>query len=441
MAGDLFESDTGSEPAEEPGLDAPLAERMRPRTLDELEGQSGILGEGCLLRDLIEKDRLSSLILWGPPGSGKTTLARVVARRTGAHFVPFSAVTAGVADVRRIIKEAKHRRRLSGVRTILFVDEIHRFNKAQQDAFLPHVEAGVVTLIGATTENPSFHVNSALLSRCRTDVLRALDEDALGRILDRALADEERGLGPRRVTVDEKARAFLLATANGDARSLLNALEAAVAGRPGPEVTIDLETAAQAVQRKAIQYDRAGDQHYDVISAFIKSMRASDVQASLYWLARMIEGGEDPLFVARRMVIFASEDIGLADPRALSVAMAVKEAVHFVGLPEGTLALTEGVVFLASAPKSRQIVGAWSAAAQDVRDLPDEPVPLHIRNAPTGLMKELGYGEGYGKIQQYLPGKLTGRVYYRPGTTGFEPQVGRRMEDAERARRAAEESS
>jgi putative ATPase len=432
---DLFGPESRDANADEPGPDSPLAERMRPRTLDDLVGQSEILGEGCLLRDLIERDRLSSLILWGPPGSGKTTLAHVVARSTGAHFVSFSAVTSGVAEVRLIIKEAKHTRQLTGERTILFVDEIHRFNKAQQDAFLPHVEAGVVTLIGATTENPSFQVNSALLSRCRTVVLGALDEEALGRILDRTLADEERGLGLRKVTVEEKARAFLLAAANGDARSLLNALEAAVAGRPGPEVVIDLETAAQAVQRKAVHYDRAGDEHYNIVSAFIKSMRASDVQASLYWLARMVEGGEDPLFVARRMVIFASEDVGLADPRALSVAMAVKDAVHFVGYPEGTLALTEGVIFLASAPKSRRVTSAWHEAVQDVRDLPDQPVPLHIRNAPTELMKELGYGKDYGKIDQYLPEKLTGRVYYRPGGTGFEPQIGKRMDEAKRSRK------
>jgi putative ATPase len=439
---DLFGAGPGAERHDELAADAPLAERMRPRDLDEVEGQGEVVGEGKLLRDLIEQDALPSLILWGPPGSGKTTLAHVIAGRTGARYVPFSAVTSGVAEVRRIIAEARHEKRLRGARTILFVDEIHRFNKAQQDAFLPHVEAGTVVLIGATTENPSFEVNSALLSRCRVVTLAALDDEALGRILDRTLADTERGLGARKVTVEDDARRFLVASADGDARSLLNALEAA-AGRPGPEVTIDLRTAEQAVQRRGLLYDKDGEEHFNLISALQKSIRSSDVQAALYWTARMVEAGEDPLYVARRLVRIASEDVGMADPRALSVALAAKDAVHFLGPPEGHLALAEAAVFLATAPKSNALETAWGRVLADVRETLTEPVPLHLRNAPTRLMKDLGYGKGYqyahdfeGGIvdQEHLPERLVGRVWYEPGDAGAEREVRRRMEDRERRR-------
>ncbi|HEU5424393.1 MAG TPA: replication-associated recombination protein A [Nitrolancea sp.] len=413
---------------------APLADRMRPRTLDELVGQERLIGPGTLLRQAIEQDRLSSLILWGPPGSGKTTLARVVAGITRAHFVQLSAVMAGVADLRREIAEARDRLGMHGERTILFIDEIHRFNKAQQDAILPQVEDGTVTLIGATTENPSFEVNSPLLSRSRVLVLKALDDDAIGQLLDRALVDTERGLGSEKLTLAPEARAALVNLANGDARFALNTLELAAVG--AVDGVIGVEQIAAAADVRSGSYDRAGEAHFDTISALHKSIRGSDPDAALYWLARMLERGDDPLYVARRLVRAASEDVGLADPQALAVTLAAQQAVHFLGMPEGQLALAEAAVYLATAPKSNTLYQAYGAAVRDVQSTRNEPVPLHLRNAPTRLMRELGYGRDYRYAhdydealveQQHLPDNLVGRVYYQPSSRGYEREIGERL--------------
>ncbi len=398
----------------------PLAARMRPRTLDEFVGQDSLLGKGRALRAAIERDATPSMILWGPPGSGKTTLAQIVARATGAHFEGMSAVSAGVADLRRVVGEARARRRV-GRQTVLFIDEIHRFNKAQQDAVLPYVEDGTVTFIGATTENPSFEVNSALLSRARVFVMQPLSDDEIGRIMDRALEDRERGLGALGVGIDDEGRRLLVSLANGDARAALNALEFAseTATARGDERTIDAPLVREAMQRRGSQYDRAGDMHYDTISAFIKSVRASDADASLYWLARMIDGGEDPLFIARRLVILASEDVGLADSNGLQVAVAAQQAVHFVGMPEGFFPLAHATLYLATARKSNAVGRAFSAAMDDVQQTRNDPVPMHLRNAATGLMRQLGYGQGYhyahddyDVVQLNLPPALSGRRYY-----------------------------
>jgi putative ATPase len=354
---------------------------MRPQSLDEFVGQEKLLGEGRVLRRAIESDALPSMILWGPPGTGKTTLAEVIAHTTGAQFERLSAVTSGVADVRRVVAQAQARRRF-GKRTVLFIDEIHRFNKAQQDAVLPYVEDGTIGLIGATTENPSFEVNSALLSRARVFTLQALSDDEIGQIVDRALNDPQRGLGAMELRIDDDARSTLIDLANGDARSALNALEFAAASalrRDGVRL-IDRQSIEEAMQRRIPSYDKAGDSHYDTISAFIKSMRASDEEGALYWLARMLEGGEDPLFVARRLVIFASEDVGLADGSALSLAIAAQQAVHFVGMPEGHYPLAHATLYLARAPKSRGVGEAYQAALQRVQTERNEPVPLHLRN-------------------------------------------------------------
>ncbi|HET9097233.1 MAG TPA: replication-associated recombination protein A [Candidatus Baltobacteraceae bacterium] len=417
MEPSLFSS-TGS-------VSEPLAARMRPRSLDEFVGQEHIVGPGHALRRAIENDSVPSLILWGPPGTGKTTLAEIVARMTGAHFSSLSAVSAGVADLRKVVAEAQHRRAL-GKRTVLFIDEIHRFNKAQQDAVLPYVESGVVTLIGATTENPSFEVNSALLSRARVFVLKALDDRDVGTLIDRALTDHDRGLGKLPVRLEPQAREALITLSNGDARSALGTLEFAAAAAPhdaGGASIITPALIADAMQRRAVSYDKGGDQHYDVISAFIKSMRASDPDASIYWLARMIDAGEDPLFIARRLVILASEDVGLADSRALSVAIAAQQAVHFIGMPEGFYPLAHATLYLARAPKSNSVGRAYSAAMADVEGTRNDSVPLHLRNAPTGLMKELGYGrdyhyahDDYSVKQQNLPENLKNRTYYTPGS-------------------------
>lgn len=414
---------------------APLADRMRPQTLDELVGQERIIGPGTLLRRAIEADRLSSLILWGPPGSGKTTLARIVATVTSSHFVQLSAVMAGVADLRREIAAAKERLGMHGQRTLLFIDEIHRFNRAQQDAILPHVEDGTVTLIGATTENPSFEVNSPLLSRSRVIRVEALGDAAIGAVLDRALVDRERGLGTEGLRLVPEARAALVNLANGDARFALNTLELAAIGADGGEIPIEAVLAA-ADQRMA-SYDRAGDAHFDTISALHKSIRGSDPDAALYWLARMLERGDDPLYVARRLVRAASEDVGLADPQALGVTMSAQQAVHFLGMPEGALALAQAAVYLATAPKSNALYQGYGAARGDVERTRNEPIPIHLRNAPTRLMRELGYGQDYRYAhdyedaivaQQHLPDNLVGRRYYEPTGRGYERAVAERLE-------------
>ena len=427
---DLEEKDAKGPPPPPP----PLADRMRPRGLDEFVGQDHIVGEGKLLRRIVKKGELPSLILWGPPGSGKTTLARIIAGASGSRFVEFSAVLSGVKEIREVMKGAAASR-ARGEKTVLFVDEIHRFNKAQQDAFLHSVEDGTLTLIGATTENPSFEVNAPLLSRCRVLVLETLSEDSLKGILEKALGDVERGLGSLPARMDPGVLDFIVANSHGDARSALNCLEASFM-ITGPEKDgsrhITLETAVEAMQKKALLYDKTGEEHYNVISAFIKSMRATDPDAALYWLARMIEAGEDPLFIARRMVIFASEDIGNADPGAIRVAVAVKDAVDFVGMPEGWIPLAQCATYLASAPKSNASYVAYLSAKEDVRKYGALPVPLHVRNAPTRLMKGLGYGKGYKyphnfkdalASQECLPEKLKERTYYRPTERGFEKNI------------------
>ncbi len=418
---------------------APLADRMRPQTLDEITGQQQVIGPGTLLRTAIETDHVPSLILWGPPGTGKTTLARVIAVTTSARFVQLSAVSAGVADLRREIKQASDQLGMHERRTILFIDEIHRFNRAQQDAILPFVEDGTITIIGATTENPSFEVNSPLLSRSRVVVLQSLDEADIRTIVARALSDRERGLGERSLRIDEGALDLLANLANGDARYVLNTLEMAAVGAEPTEAgdrIIRVSQVQAASMRRAASYDQSGDAHYDTISALHKSIRGSDPDAALYWLARMLESGDDPLYVARRVVRAASEDIGLADPQALVVCMAAQQAVHFLGMPEGALALAEAVVYLATAPKSASLYQAYGAALGDVRTTRNEPVPLHLRNAPTSLMRELGYGADYRYAhdyeeavveQQHLPDNLAGHKYYQPANRGYEREVGARL--------------
>jgi putative ATPase len=425
-----------------PRPDAPLADRVRPRTLDEVLGQEDVLGPGKPLRRAIEQDQLRSLILWGPPGSGKTTLAQVIRRTTRAHFESMSAVLSGVKELREILKAAEDRRRREGRRTIVFIDEIHRFNKAQQDALLAHVESGDIVLIGATTENPSFEVNSALLSRSRVVVLKPLAEPQLAEVLRKALGDAERGLGSMAAEVDDEAIVFLARAADGDARTALNVLELAVTTVPLSAEggrRVDLAAMQEAFARKALLYDRAGEEHFNIISALHKSIRNSDADAGLYWLARMLEAGEDPLYVARRLVRFASEDVGLADPQALVLAMAAQQAVHFIGLPEGALALAELVVYLSAAPKSNAVYRAYGEAVQDAMTTRAEPVPLWIRNAPTRLMKDLGYGKGYAYAHdeaegvagmECLPEGLVGRRYYRPTDRGHEGDLGARLEAA-----------
>ena len=412
---------------------APLAARMRPATLDEFVGQEAILGAGKPLRDAIERGTVSSLILWGPPGSGKTTLGRLVAHYTDREFVPFSAVTEGVPRVREIIAEAASRLEM-GRGTILFVDEIHRFNRAQQDAFLPAVESGIVTLIGATTENPSFELNGALLSRARVVVLEPLRPDDVVVVLRRALTDD-RGLGAMALKAGDEALRWLAVEADGDARRALNVLEAA-AEHAGQGGTLTIEGLRDAMQRRVARYDKSGEEHYNLISAYHKALRGSDPQGALYWLARMIDGGEDPLYIARRTIRFASEDVGLADPQALRVALAARDAFHMLGSPEGELALAEAAVYLATAPKSNRVYVAWGAALEAAREYPAELVPLHIRNAPTSLMKELGYGKGYQYAhdvpdaylpQRYLPDAIEGKTFYEPGPFGFERDIAKRM--------------
>jgi len=420
----------------------PLADSMRPRRLDEYVGQQHLLGEDSLLRMAIKEDRLFSMIFWGPPGSGKTTLARVIAQETQSYFTSFSAVLSGVKEIRAVVEEALGQRQEHQQKTILFVDEIHRFNKAQQDAFLPHVESGLITLIGATTENPSFEVIAPLLSRSRVMVLKPFSEEELGTMIARAITDEERGLGSLHLQIDPQAVEVILWSADGDARTALNSLEAAsslVVGMEEGQRLITREIVERAIQKKALQYDKGGEEHYNLISAFHKSLRGSDPDAALYWLARMLAAGEAPLYIARRMVRFASEDVGNADPRALAVAMDAMQAFHFIGIPEGELALAQAAVYLSTAPKSNALYAAYGKVKETIRQTGSLPVPLHIRNAPTKLMKEIGYGKDYKYAhdyrdayagQDYLPEILIKRKasFYRPTERGYEKTIGERMD-------------
>ena len=431
---------------------APLADRIRPQRLEDFVGQEDIFASGRPLREAIERDTLQSIILWGPPGTGKTTLARLIANVTRAHFIAFSAVLSGIKEIKAVMAEAQDARRRLGRRTILFVDEIHRFNRAQQDAFLPRVEAGDIVLVGATTENPSFEVNAALLSRSRVFVLKPLSQNETESILRRALGDSTKGLADLKLDVAEDAIEAIARYANGDARVALNVLElAAVAatkgdspepgGTDGPGADagrrIDREVLLKTLQKRTLLYDKAGEEHFNLISALHKSLRNSDPDAAVYWLARMLEAGEDPMYIVRRLIRFASEDIGIADPQALSIAVAAKDAVHFNGLPEGNVALAQAAIYLATAPKSNAVYNAYQRAADDAHQDVAEPVPLHLRNAPTTLMKELGYGRGYLYAHTHpdgivamdcLPPSLQGRTYYRPTGRGFEEEVARRLD-------------
>jgi putative ATPase len=451
--GSLFDDDLPAPSGGAPPARTPLAERMRPRTLDEIVGQRALLAPGRPMREAIDADVLQSIILWGPPGTGKTTLARVIADTTKARFIAYSAVMSGIKEIKAVMAEAEETRRRLGRRTMLFVDEIHRFNKAQQDAFLPRVEAGDLVLVGATTENPSFEVNAALLSRSKVFVLQPLDEAAVIEILRRAWTDPERGLGldtpPHAVTLADDGAAAVARYANGDARVALNALEliGGYAARRGVGV-VDAALAAELLEKRALLYDKSGEEHFNIISALHKSLRNSDPDAAVYWLARMLEAGEDPMYVARRLVRFASEDVGLADPQALALCVAAAEATHQLGMPEANTALAQAAVYLATAPKSNAVYVAYGNAARDATEDVAEPVPSHLRNAPTRLMKSLGYGKGYEYAHDAadaitgmdcLPDRLKGRRYYQPTTRGFEKALGERLsrwEELKRSRRS-----
>ena len=422
---------------------SPLADRMRPRNMDEYLGQEHLVGPGKALRQQIERDDTGSMLFWGPPGTGKTTLAKIIASMSRAEFIEFSAVLSGIKEIKQVMSEAE-RARQYGTRTILFIDEIHRFNRAQQDAFLPHVEKGNIRLIGATTENPSFEINSALLSRCRVYVLKALTEDQIVQLLRRALTDKERGLGAMNVKADDDVLRKIATYTNGDARAACNVLEVAagIAAENQPAAITD-QIAQDALQKRTLIYDKSGEEHYNLISALHKSVRNSDPDAALYWLGRMLEAGEDPLYVARRVVRMAVEDIGLADPNALALCMAARDAVDFIGLPEGNLALAQAVVYLSVAPKSNALYTAYGEVTQDVERTAADPVPLHLRNAPTGLMKDLGYGQGYqyahdvaGKVanMECLPENLRGKTYYQPTNEGIEKRIRERLAEIKKRR-------
>jgi putative ATPase len=430
----------------------PLADRMRPRTLDEFVGQEHLVAPGKPLRAQIERDDLGSLIFWGPPGTGKTTLAKIIASLTRAEFIEFSAVLAGIKEIKQVMADAE-RVRQYGTRTLVFIDEIHRFNKAQQDAFLPHVEKGNIRLIGATTENPSFEINSALLSRSRVYVLKPLTEEQIVLLLRRALEEDERGLGAMKLSAGDEVLMRIAAYSSGDARNAYNVLEVAASlalehahVTAGAEITTDI--VQDALQKRILLYDKSGEEHYNLISALHKSVRNSDPDASLYWLGRMLEAGEDPLYIARRVVRMAVEDIGLADPNALSLCMAARDAVDFIGMPEGNLALAQAVVYLALAPKSNALYAAYGEVQQDVERTAAEPVPLHLRNAPTGLMTQIGYGQGYqyahdleNKVadMQCLPDNLKDRHYYQPTNEGVEKRIRERLEEIRKKRRSSKD--